>query len=194
MRKIIIASAASLLVAGPALAAEPGHTASKEELIGVGSGAVIGAAAGGPIGFIVGAAIGGVLGDSMHRKGEDIDQLNVALSNSRSELSTLKTQVRSLESENAKLDRQVVRLNDLARPELLELMAAGISMDLLFRTDESVLTESTEQRIASLASTLKSMEDVQIVLDGYADERGDADYNLALSGKRVLLKFFRGSW
>jgi outer membrane lipoprotein SlyB len=41
-------------VISPALAAK----ASKEENIGVGTGAVVGALAGGPIGFFIGAAIG----------------------------------------------------------------------------------------------------------------------------------------
>ena len=44
--------------------------ASKEETIGVGSGAVVGALAGGPVGFIIGAAVGAKLGDNMHKKSE----------------------------------------------------------------------------------------------------------------------------
>jgi len=185
MRNIIVTTAATLLIAGQAVAADATHTTSKKELIGFGSGAVIGAVAGGPFGFVIGAAVGSVLGDSMHNSDEKIDGLTKALSVSRSELSSLETEVRTLERDKASLDKQLVRVNALARPELLELMAAGISMDLLFRTDESVLSDSTRERISTLAATLGSMDDVRIALDGYADERGDDDYNLSLSGKRV---------
>ena len=58
-------------------------------------------------------------------------------------------------------------------------------MDLLFRTDEAVLSDGTGDRLAQLAGTLANMPDIHIHLDGFADERGDEDYNLALSERRV---------
>ena len=64
-------------------------------------------------------------------------------------------------------------------------MQAGIAMDLLFRTDEAALADSTGDRLAQLATTLAGMTDIRIQLDGFADERGDEAYNLALSAKRV---------
>ena len=76
-KKLIVLTIASLLAtqsfAGPRHRAEKGEAgetrvAAKEESIGVGSGAVIGAAAGGPIGFVLGAAFGGWLGDRFHRE------------------------------------------------------------------------------------------------------------------------------
>ena len=88
---------------------------------------------------------------------------------------------RDLDSLGAELDR----LNDLARPELLDLMQAGIEMDLLFRTDESVVPDTTGVRLAALAGTLAHMNDVRIQLDGFADERGDETYNKTLSERRV---------
>ena len=45
-------------------------------------------------------------------------------------------------------------------------------MDLLFRTDEYALADTTGGRFASLASTLASMPDIRVQLDGFADERG----------------------
>jgi outer membrane protein OmpA-like peptidoglycan-associated protein len=58
-------------------------------------------------------------------------------------------------------------------------------MDLLFRTDETALTDTTGDRLAQMASTLATMPDIRIQLDGFADERGDADYNFELSERRV---------
>ncbi len=177
---IITAALAATLSAAPALASAK---ASKEESIGVGSGGVIGALAGGPVGFIVGAAIGAKIGDTFHQKNAQLDDLQASLVASRNS-------VASLENDMDRLGREIGRLNELARPELVELMQAGINMDLLFRTDEFALTDSTGDRLARLATSLASMPDIRVQLDGFADERGDAQYNYELSEKRV--DFVRG--
>lgn len=164
----------SLIATTPALAAK----ASKEENVGVGTGAVIGAIAGGPVGFIVGAAIGAKIGDTLHQKNEAIDTLSVSLAHSHEQLAALNKNVDTLGAE-------IERLQDVARPELIDLLQAGIAMDLLFRTDEHTLADTTGGRLADLAGLLAAMPDIRIQLDGFADERGDDDYNLVLSQKRV---------
>ena len=73
----------------------------------------------------------------------------------------------------------------MANPEALALLEAGIEMDLLFRTDEYVLADSTDGRLSQLAVTLSGNPDIQIRLDGFADERGDEAYNQELSVRRV---------
>jgi len=171
----VTAALVMILAAPSAFAATK---SSKEEAIGTGSGAVIGAVAGGPVGFIVGAAIGAKLGDTMHRKNDRLDSLELSLDDSRNTVSILEDDVDDLTGE-------IDRLQHIARPELVSLMQAGIAMDLLFRTDESALADTTGDRLAQLAGTLASMPDIQIQLDGFADERGDEQYNYKLSEKRV---------
>lgn len=151
---------------------------SKEENIGVGSGAIVGALAGGPVGFIIGAAIGAKMGENSHKRSERIASLNESLYDAN-------ISVASLEQGIDKLNDEVAQLHDTARPELVSLMQAGIDMDLLFRTDEFALTDTTGDRLVQLAATLASMPEVRIQLDGFADERGAADYNHELSEKRV---------
>ena len=151
---------------------------SKEENVGVGSGAVIGALAGGPVGMIIGAAIGAKVGDTFHQKSERIDDLQGSLQDSQQAVVRLERDVDELNGE-------VENLQDVARPELISLMQAGIDMDLLFRTDEFALTDTTGDRLAQMAATLASMPDVRIQLDGFADERGDESYNHGLSERRV---------
>ena len=151
---------------------------SKHEAIGVGSGAVVGAIAGGPAGFIIGAAIGAKVGDTMHHKSERIETLQGSLTASND---TIARQAGDIET----LTGRVERLQSVARPELVALLQAGIAMDLLFRTDEAVLADGTGGRLAQLAGALAEMPDIHIQLDGFADERGDEDYNLALSERRV---------
>ena len=76
-------------------------------------------------------------------------------------------------------------MRSIARPELLTLMQAGIEMDLLFRTDEDELGITTDSKLRELATILSTMPDVYIQLDGFADERGSAEYNQGLSARRA---------
>jgi outer membrane protein OmpA-like peptidoglycan-associated protein len=154
------------------------ESASREENVGVGSGLVIGALAGGPIGAIIGAAIGAKVGDSMHNKSGTIDTLSESLEESRGELAALETDINTLSAELA-------RFEEIDRPQLIGLMQAGIAMDLLFRTDEHVLADTTGGRLAEIAGAVAQMKDIRVQLDGFADERGDSEYNLELSAKRV---------
>ena len=175
MRKLIwTITALGLVLAAPAANA----SASKEESIGVGTGGVIGAVAGGPIGFMIGAAIGAKVGDTLYKKDVEIDSLNSSLGDSEYDVQQLNSNVDSLSDELQQMQR-------VARPEVVSLLQAGIAMDLLFRTDEHVLADTTGGRLAELASTLASMPDIQVQLDGFADERGDSSYNQRLSQKRV---------
>jgi len=176
MRKsVLIFAAAAMAFAAPTFAET---RTNKQEAIGVGSGAVVGAIAGGPVGFIIGAAIGAKVGDTMHQKSERIDNLQGSLASSNETVAKLANDIDLLSGE-------VEQLESIARPELVSLMQAGIAMDLLFRTDEDVLADDTGDRLVQLAGMLAGMSDIQIKLDGFADERGDADYNLALSERRV---------
>lgn len=171
---LTVISCIALAGAVPAQAAE----ASKEEKIGVGSGALVGAIAGGPVGLVIGATIGAKVGDTLHRKNDTIQQLDSSLQQSRSDL-------RKLNANYDAVSNDLDQLQALARPELINMLEAGIAMDLLFRTDEAVLADTTGDRLAQLGRTVAAMPDVQVELDGFADERGDESYNLQLSGQRV---------
>ncbi len=177
MRKsaIAIIAASSVVLATPALAAQKSQ---RNESIGVGSGAVIGAFAGGPLGFVIGAAIGAKVGENIDRKNDRIAGLELSVEDSNATVARLEHNLDTLGAE-------IERLQSLSRPELIDLMQAGIEMDVLFRTDEDVLTDTTGDRLAQLAGTLSGMPDIRIQLDGFADERGAADYNQALSERRA---------
>ena len=172
---LITASLMTLLVISPVYAAAK---SSKKEAIGIGSGALIGAAAGGPVGLFIGTAIGARLGDNWHKRDEQLDILDSSLTQSRNTVAALETNIDTLSGE-------IERLQNVARPELVNLMQAGIEMDLLFRTDEAALVDTTGDRLAQLASTIGSLPQIRIQLDGFADERGDEAYNFKLSEQRV---------
>jgi outer membrane protein OmpA-like peptidoglycan-associated protein len=174
LKKIILAGLIATLAAAPAFA----ESASREEGIGVGAGAVIGGFAGGPVGIVLGAAIGAKLGDEFNQRDVQIDQLSSSLQGSQD-------RVRKLERDVDALGGDLQRMQAESRPELLSLLQAGIEMDLLFRTDEDVLSNSTGARLQQLATSLTAMPDVFVRLDGFADERGNAAYNQKLSARRA---------
>ena len=183
MRKTISAIAALGLIALAPAAAQA--SASKQENVGVGAGAVIGAAAGGPVGLIIGAAIGASIGDNIHQKNGEIESLSVSLEHSRGEVESLERDLSDLDADIDALSADLESMQRIARPEVVSLLQAGIAMDLLFRTDESVLADTTGIRLNELATTLATMPDIQVQLDGFADERGDELYNQQLSQQRV---------
>ncbi len=158
---------------------------SKEEAAGVGIGATVGVFAGGPVGAIVGAAAGAWLGDRFSMKKQEVMALSGSVDQADNRIGSLERELKLAIDERRQADDELARLRALARPELLSLMQSGIEMDLLFRTDEYVLADSTGSRLTQLATTLAALPDVQIQLDGFADERGDAAYNQALSTRRA---------
>lgn len=182
MRNTIIILGSVLMLTGNAAFAA---SSPQEERIGVGIGVTVGAVAGGPVGAILGAAIGARFGDSYHRKNVEIDSLSASLDKKTTRVGELEKSVATLNRNLSVLDSDLRRLQAQARPELVSLLAAGIEMDLLFRTDEHVLRDDTRSRISQLASTLATMPDVRVQLDGFADERGETSYNQALSAKRA---------
>lgn len=181
-KRIVITGLIACLAGTPAFAA---NKASKQETIGVGMGATVGALAGGPVGLIVGAAIGAKLGDEFHQKETEVVRLDSSLKSSQSRVAELERNVDSLNAGIDRLNADLTRLQASARPQLLRLLTAGIEMDLLFRTGEHVLPESTREKLGELADILAAMPDVQLHLDGFADERGDSEYNRNLSVQRA---------
>jgi outer membrane protein OmpA-like peptidoglycan-associated protein len=172
--KIILTGLIAVMAAAPAFA----ESASKEESIGVSAGAVIGVIAGGPVGLVVGAALGAKLGEEFFQRDTEIDQLSASLQGSQG-------RVNELEHDVVALGGDLQRMQEESRPELLSLLQAGIEMDLLFRTDEDVLSATTGSRLQQLAASLATMPGVFVRLDGFADERGNAAYNQKLSARRA---------
>ena len=183
MRKTISAITALSLVTMVPVAAQA--AASKQERIGVGAGAVVGAAAGGPVGLIIGAAIGAGIGDNMGQKNDEIETLSAELAASRSEVVRLERDIDRMDRDLDTLSAELQQLQQYSSPETVSLLASGIVTDLLFRTDEAVLADTTGSRLHELATTLAAMPGIQVQLDGFADERGDEQYNQALSEQRV---------
>lgn len=181
LKKTILLGLLASVITAPVLA----EGTSKEEASGLGAGVVIGAFAGGPIGAMIGGALGAKIGDEFHQRNEQVDSLSTSLDGSKGRVNSLQTDIQSLNAEIQSIDAELQQAREMAKPEVLALLEAGIEMDLLFRTDEYVLADSTGGRLSQLAASVSANPDIQVRLDGFADERGNEAYNHDLSVRRV---------
>ncbi len=66
-----------------------------------------------------------------------------------------------------------------------ELRRRGFAPDVYFQYDESSLSDETRDRLARNADLLKAAPQLQLLIEGHADERGTNEYNLALGERRA---------
>ena len=65
------------------------------------------------------------LGDTMHKKSESIDDLSVSLDDSRANVSDLESDIRALNRDIDSLSAELAHLEEVDRPQLVNLMQAG---------------------------------------------------------------------
>jgi peptidoglycan-associated lipoprotein len=75
--------------------------------------------------------------------------------------------------------------SDVIKLPLEELNKKGYLTDAYFDYDQSDLREDARTALASDAEWLKKYPTVQILIEGYCDERGTGNYNLALGDRRA---------
>jgi peptidoglycan-associated lipoprotein len=106
----------------------------------------------------------------------------------------------AVEDEAAAKKRVRIREQELAEQELREkalreeaakrLKAASEkahfeSEDINFEFDQSILSDAAKQNLNKKAQWLKDYPSAKAMIEGHCDERGGAEYNLALGQKRA---------
>ena len=130
---------------------------------------ISGAVAGGPLG-----ALGGFLaGVWLSGQVQDADQLH--------------TVTLQLAESKAQADRLLQQLQDTQSLSYKYAQKAldQLQLELLFKTGDSELTVSGQDRMAYLAAFLAENPELKVRLDGYTDPRGADDFNLTLSESRT---------
>jgi outer membrane protein OmpA-like peptidoglycan-associated protein len=155
------------------------HAASKQQNIGVVSGLAIGAVAGGPIGAIVGAAAGGWLGERYHKQVVARDQLASGLDKSEHDRTQLASNVTELNGSLAHEQERGEQL-DLALQHTDELQT-----DVSFRTNDDAIQTQAMSPLLTLGALAAALPDAKVRVSGYADPRGSAAVNEALSKRRA---------
>ena len=70
--------------------------------------------------------------------------------------------------------------------DTVEYLASGVPDRVFFATNESILTTRSRDTLRKQATWLRKNPEINVVLEGHADERGTREYNLAL-GERLSL-------
>ncbi len=69
--------------------------------------------------------------------------------------------------------------------DTIEYLAEGVPDRVFFATNESVLTTASRETLRKQAAWLRKNPEINVVLEGHADERGTREYNLALGERRA---------
>jgi outer membrane protein OmpA-like peptidoglycan-associated protein len=140
-------------------------SAPAEENIGFVSGLAIGAVAGGPVGAMVGGIAGALMGEHYHKQKVANHELAADLSGSN--------------AEKAKLTQTVMQLDSSLDH------ARELTLNIAFRTGDAHLTADDVEQLTTLGLLANSISGVKIQVSGYADPRGSAQFNAALSKQRA---------
>jgi outer membrane protein OmpA-like peptidoglycan-associated protein len=166
IKKALIGAVALALAGGLAQAGENKFT--KEEGVGLVSGAAAGAVVGGPIGAAVGLMVGGILGDSIGTA-------------KRADL-----HARQLEQEL--IDARIALAKASERSggdEMLDALAQRLHADVLFRTGIAAIDAPVIAKLEEIGKLLAAHGQLEVQLHGFADPRGKAEKNLELSLERA---------
>jgi len=172
--KTLIGAIAIALSAGVVHAGGTGEKPSgkneftKEEGVGMLSGAATGAIVGGPVGAFVGLMIGGIMGDN----------IGVA---KRADLHAQQLEQDLLETRIA-LAQASQRTGGDA---MLDALAQRLNADVMFRTGSAEVDANVAGKLEELGRLLAAHSQMQVQLNGFADPRGTPEKNLELSLRRA---------
>ena len=69
--------------------------------------------------------------------------------------------------------------------ETVEYLASGVPDRVFFATNKTGLTSASRDTLRKQATYLRKNKDLNVTLEGHADERGTREYNLALGERRA---------
>ncbi|HEY6642485.1 OmpA family protein [Povalibacter sp.] len=171
--KVLIGAVAIALTSGVANAGENKFT--KEEGVGMGTGAAIGAVVGGPIGAAVGLFVGGIMGDSIGvAKRADLHAQQVAQHAALLERELIDTRIALAKASERR-----------GGDEMLDQLAGKLHADVMFRTASADINADVAEKLASLGKLVAAYSQLEIQVNGFADPRGTPEQNLELSLRRA---------
>lgn len=173
-KKALITAVALAVSSGAAYAGEK-NKFTKEEGVGMFSGAAAGAIVGGPVGAAVGFMVGGILGDSVG-----------TTSRAQAQAKQLEEQSKQLEQEL--IDTRIALAKASERTggdEMLDALAQRLHADVLFRTGDAKMEADVASKLEDLGKLLALHGQLEVQLHGFADPRGTSEKNLELSLERA---------
>jgi outer membrane protein OmpA-like peptidoglycan-associated protein len=178
MKTGIIAIAAAALISNTGFAAskkDQDKSFSKEEGIGIGSGAAIGAIAGGPFGLVAGLIFGDWLGDKFH---DERSEKEVYMARYE-ETEKLAGKLRKLVADNEDEIQQMHLVLNEQEDSYLDALQQAMAIEVYFPTAESTLDDSVAERVEKLGKLMRKFDDFAVVVEG------EETYNDELSAARA---------
>jgi outer membrane protein OmpA-like peptidoglycan-associated protein len=173
-KKALITAVALAMSSGAAYAGEK-NKLTKEEGVGMFSGAAAGALVGGPVGAAVGFMFGGILGDSVG-------------TTSRAQAQAKQFEEQSKQLEQELIDTRIALAKASERTggdEMLDALAQRLHADVLFRTNDAKMEADVASKLEDLGKLLALHGQLEVQLHGFADPRGPSEKNLELSLERA---------
>jgi outer membrane protein OmpA-like peptidoglycan-associated protein len=130
---------------------------------------------------VLGAAFGGWLGDRFHEERAGRREADERAARSSAHAASLQTLLAASERAVADKNAELFSERVAHRRNLQE----ALSVEVFFRTEESGLGGTTEERLAKLAALIEPMDGAVIRLEGHADARGTETFNTTLSTARA---------
>jgi sortase system peptidoglycan-associated protein len=147
------------------------------ELLGLGSGILIGTAVAGPIGGVVAGIFGLLIADDV---------------NSDNKLELVKAELESKDQQMLAMQQQFDLAAKHANTQLASVEALlnqnsqTLESNIQFKTASYVLEQHYKSQLDLIASNLREDPSLNITLSGFADQRGDNTFNQALSEQRAI--------
>ena len=69
--------------------------------------------------------------------------------------------------------------------ETVKFLASGVPDRVFFATNQSSLTTASRETLRKQATYLRKNKNLNVTIEGHADERGTREYNLALGERRA---------
>lgn len=169
-KQALIGAVAIALSAGAAQAGDhvsyqgSNNKLTKEEGVGMLSGAATGAIVGGPVGAMVGFMIGGIMGDSIG--------------------TAKRAELHAQQLERELLDTRIALTEASERSggdAMLDQLAQRLQADVMFRTGSASVNDNVAAKLEALGKLLAVHARLSVQLSGFADPRGKPEKNLELS-------------
>ena len=175
--KITTAIAFTCLLSGNAIAEQQSKQDTTNEIVGLGSGVLIGTAIAGPLGGIIAGIFGVLIAEDVNSD-KKLETANNLLQQKDQQLLVMQQNF-----EQAK-ERAILQIASM--DTALEQSIPKIESNIQFKTASYVLENHYKSQLDLIAQTLQKNPKLKITLSGFADKRGDSTFNQALSEQRAL--------
>ena len=185
--KITTAIAFACLLSGNVMAEQNNPQQSNQqqktnEVIGLSSGAIIGTIVAGPLGGMIASIFGVMIADNLNSD-KKLETANASLKQKQQQLLVMQ---QNFEQSKKHALQQIASIDNALQQAVLNENILEIESNIQFKTASYILEKHYQSQLDLIAQTLQKNPKLSIALSGFADRRGDSQFNQALSEQRVL--------